>query len=264
MHIYLQELKQNTRVFLIWLAIITIYCVFYISLYPTVAEFGMQDLIESYPEALLSAFDLNTLNMTEILGYFAMEGHLLVLLFGGIFAAMMAGNILAKEESERTIEFLYAKPITRNQIVTGKLLSLLTYIVLLNIIVFSATYITIKMVYEKSFDEPVFLYFALGSLLAHTALALTSFFISSLLSRSKNVLSIAVGISLVTYAFNVIAKMAEKVEPLRYLSPFYYANAADIIQKGAMEGTRIIILLGISLAAAALTYLVYNRKDFAI
>lgn len=64
--------------------------------------------------------------MTEVMGYYGSKSYSLLLLIGGIFSIMLFSSIFVKEKDERTIEFLLSKPITRNQMITEKLLAVLT------------------------------------------------------------------------------------------------------------------------------------------
>jgi len=50
---------------------------------------------------------------------------------------------------------------------------------------------------------------------------------------------------------------------MRYLSPFYYANATDIVHNGSMARENILILIAVSAVGVALTYLMFSRKDLA-
>jgi len=105
---------------------------------------------------------------------------------------------LAKEENEKTIEFLYAKPISRNQIVTGKLLACLTYIVLFDLLVHTATFISIEVVCQEDYSMAVFWSLALAAFLAHTSLASLGYLASAVMTKSKRALPLAMGLALAT------------------------------------------------------------------
>ncbi len=51
-----------------------------------------------------------------------------------IHSAMLGAGIIAKEEQRKTTEFLIAKPITRNKIITEKLLAMLVNILVFNMV----------------------------------------------------------------------------------------------------------------------------------
>ena len=53
-----------------------------------------------------------------------------------IHAAMLGATIIAKEERDKTSEFLFAKPVLRSTIITAKLLAAFVNIVVFNLITF--------------------------------------------------------------------------------------------------------------------------------
>ncbi|MFA5881807.1 MAG: ABC transporter permease subunit, partial [Eubacteriales bacterium] len=69
-----------------------------------------------------------------------------------IHAAMLGANIIAKEERDKTAEFLLAKPVSRNEIITVKLGAGLT-----NILIFNAVTLlsSLVIVGHYSGSEPV-------------------------------------------------------------------------------------------------------------
>lgn len=266
MLIYLHELRQNRKSFIVWTIILLLYIIVYMSMFPSLAESntGIAQMFENLPEGMKKAFDLHILDMSNVLGYFSMEGHLFVILFGGIFATLMSANILTKEESDKTAEFLLAKPVTRSQVVTSKLLAFVTYVILLNIIIGLALFMAIETVTDQSYSRTELFHLILAAMLGHLCLSSLGFLASALLSKSKKVLPLAMAITLGTYGIYLIAKLADKLKDLQYISPFYYANASDIIANGTLAADRAGVLIVVSAIAVALTYVVYNRKDIAL
>jgi ABC-2 type transport system permease protein len=76
-----------------------------------------------------------------------------MLLCGSIFAMLLASGILSKEESDKTIEFLLSKPVTRNNIINQKLLSTTFYILLFNIIPCITTFLTFEAIEKQEFSR---------------------------------------------------------------------------------------------------------------
>jgi len=120
------------------------------SMFPSIAKGSdkITQLLDAYPKELLSAFDMDKLDFGDVFGYYSVEGYLFITLFGSIYTILLASGILSKEQGDKTIEFLLSKPITRKEIVTSKLLTFLTNIVILNLLLtlsllFSATVLTL-------------------------------------------------------------------------------------------------------------------------
>ena len=133
MTLILHELKRNRLPLIIWtyaIAVMLGICVF---IYPMMAP-EMENLGDMFAEMgeLSAAFGMDTLKISDFMGYFALECGEMLGLGGGIFAAILGASILAKEEKERTAELLLTHPISRKRIVTHKLLAMLIQILILN------------------------------------------------------------------------------------------------------------------------------------
>ena len=171
---------------------------------------------------------------------------------------MIAINILAKEEKEHTAEFLLAHPVGRGKIVFEKLLSVLIQIVLLNVIIFGMTIVSMIFVGEKiPWKELGLLHTAY--FLVQLELAGVCFGISAFLRRSG--LGIGFGLATVMYFLNIIANISEQAEFLKYITPFGYAEGADIIEKTALDAKLILTGMVCAVLAIFVGFCKYARKD---
>ena len=259
MLIFTNELRQGRRALIAWSISVAAYAAFFISFF---GKMDMADMIKSIPEGMRTAFDMDVLDLGTVLGFWAMEGHIMTLLGGGIFATLIAAAMLAKEESDRTISFLYSKPLTRAQIVTGKLMAIFANVAIFDFIVHLGLQLGIVYL-AKAEGRRHIRWLALASLLAHISLASLGLAASSAMSKTKNALPLALALPMASFAIEIIAKASERSEWMRYLSPFYYANATDIVHNGSMARENILILIAVSAVGVALTYLMFSRKDLA-
>ena len=76
--------------------------------------------------------------------------------------------------------------------------------------------------------------------------------------------SIAVGIILVTYFMSVVTVMHDKLDFLKWFTPFKYFDADALFRSGRMDGTYLLISAAIIVVCVAVAYLVYNRRDLYI
>jgi ABC-2 type transport system permease protein len=121
--IFQRELKRNLKSLIIWGTILSGLILMLLSMYTQFAanQQAMQDMLEAYPAQLKKAFGMDKLNMGSLIGFYGIEVYMFTTLVGSVYAALLASSILVKGESEKTIEFLLFKPVTRVQIVAGKL-----------------------------------------------------------------------------------------------------------------------------------------------
>lgn len=252
------ELRQGRLSLAVWsLAIggLMAACVF---LFPEMeGEMGQMGEMFASMGALTAAFGLDRLNYGTFPGYYAIECGNILGLGGAMFAAMTASAALAKEEKEGTAEFLLTHPASRAQVVTEKLLAVLTQIVALNLAVLAISALSALAIGEEvPWKE-------LGQLhLAYLFLQLevggVCFGLSAFLRRGS--LGAGLGVAAGAYFLDLIANLAEKAEWLHYVTPFGYTSGGDILSEGLDWP-----LMGLGLlwgaVGAGLAYCRYLRKD---
>src|SRR4051794_38114256 len=101
--IFKREFSRNLKSLIIWSGVLSGLILMYLSVYPQMAETqrGIEELMKAYPDSLKKMFGMDQLNMGTILGFYGIEVYLMITILGSIFAAILASNILAKEESEK-------------------------------------------------------------------------------------------------------------------------------------------------------------------
>ena len=135
MILYKHEMKMNRNALLIWTISIGLICFGCILLYTSLEE-SIQEIAESFSDmgAMSAALGMDKMSLTTLKGYYATEIALMHSLGGAMFAAILGMGILSKEESGHTTDFLCVLPIGRGQIVFWKYLTLISDILLLNLV----------------------------------------------------------------------------------------------------------------------------------
>ncbi len=265
MNILKRELKANRRSLIIWGSSLALLSFLMMAIYPSFAADAarMEELLSSYPEGFMKAFGMDKLSLGNAMGWFALEAYLMIILFGSMFAVIISSSMLVKEEDEKTIEFLLAKPVTRSHVVTSKLLAFVVYLLAFNAGVGIVTFIGFE-IFADEYARMELVRLTIAPFLAHLSFASIGFLLSLFFTRRKSAYSVGIGLVLLIYFLNIMASLAEKVQFFRYLSPFYYMDAADIIVDGRINPLHIIILLVFSALAVGATYLLYKRRDITV
>lgn len=84
----------------------------------------------------------------------------------------------------------------------------------------------------------------LANFLAQLELACICFGVSAFLRRSG--LGVGLGIAAVLYFLNILSNITEQAKFLKYLTPFAYAEGADILADGRLDGEKILLGMGLS------------------
>lgn len=170
--------------------------------------------------------------------------------------------MISREEDEKTIDFLLAKPVTRWSIVTAKYAAAMFYLFLMNALLTLANFLAIEAVRGKSvYSLKAYLLIALGAFLVQWTFASLGFFFSVFFVRSKVLTSISLGLVFGMYFISITSAVSEKLADLKYVTPFQYVNAAKIINNESLEGVYLVIMGVIIVLTTVGTYLAYQRKD---
>jgi len=266
MAIFIREWKRNRKALIIWSLTIFLLIILVMSVYPSFAENAdvMEEFLKAYPEGFLEAFGLDKVSMVTILGYFSTEAYAFLTLFGSIYAMILSASLISKEENEKTIEFLLAKPVTRIEILINKL-----GILILNLFLFTLiNSITIYMAFEtfkiEDYNKSILFLLLLAPFLLYLAFASIGFLFSVFIKKTKTVYSLAIGLVLAAYFLDIIANVSDKLSFLKYFSPFNYVDSAEIIVNEQLAISNIIIMLLISFICVSLSFYIYIKKDITI
>jgi len=253
------ELKRGALSFWIWtgsVAFLMMICVF---LFPEMkGEMNKVGDVFASMGSFTAAFGMDRLNFGTLIGFYAIECGNVLGLGGAFFAALTGAAALSKEEKDRTAEFLLTHPVSRTRVITEKLVSVLVQVTALNAVVLGCALISMSLVGEAIPWKEV-LVMHLAYFLLQVELAAVCFGISAFLCRGG--MGVGIGLATMLYFLNIIANMAERAEFLKYITPFGYCDAADIVTDGRLD----VGLVAIGAVAGAFgvlaAYWKYMKKD---
>lgn len=261
MTIYKKELKQSLKSLCIWtgsIAFMTLICML---LYPEMKnEMDSVSDIFANMGGFTAAFGMDKLSFGNIMGFYGIECGNIFGLGGGFFAAMTGISALAKEEKERTAEFLLTHPVSRFSVITQKLLAVLTRVVVLNLVVIGVSLVSVAIIGEQ-LEMKEFILLHTAYLIMQLEISLICFGISAFIKRGS--IGIGLGLALGLYFMNIVCSISEQAKFLRYITPYAYAEASSIISEAKLDVGLIAVGAGISVIGAAAGYFKYLKKDIA-
>lgn len=271
MIIYKLEFRNKLKSLLTWIIVLSIFIFAMAAFLPSMETENMKSLVdtklEGMPESVLAAFGIKQIpdfsNPSVFYGYVMQYINLAI----GIFIGILSGNTLVEEESNGTIEYIYAQPISRKKIFIEKLLATMTILLILvifiNIIGFIALGIFKSDNYLlKDIGENIFK-ITLGSIFTNFIFLSIGILVSSILKNTNSVSGISMAVVFGTFIIGIIGDLVEKYEILNYLSPLNIMSPMEIIEK--MPAMKIIIpWIVVGLLFIAMSYINYQKKDFNI
>ena len=253
------ELKQGWKTLAIWTAAIGFFVALCVLMYPEMSKEmeGVNEIFSSMG-AFTSAFGMDRLNFGTLIGFYAVECGNILGIGGAFFASLIAVSSLVKEEKERTAEFLLSHPLSRPWIVSHKLLAVMLQIMIMNAAVFTLSALSIAAIGEEVPWKELYL-LHLAYFLVQLELVGICFGVSAFLHRSG--LGIGLGIAAVMYFLNIAANISKDAEFLKYITPFGYAEGADIIANGCLDAKMLSLGMLYAVTGIAAAFWKYCRKD---
>lgn len=261
MTVYINELKRSAKAWCIWTCSIAFMIVICIMMFPEMKS-EMDSVTDVFANmgGFTAAFGMDRLSFGELMGFYGIECGNILGLGGGFFAALTGAAVLAKEEKEHTAEFLLTHPVSRFSVLSQKLLSVVTQIAAMNIFAAAASVVSAAAIGEELQTREFVLLHA-AYLIMQLEIACICFGISAFLRRSG--IGIGLGLALALYFMNIICNISEKAEFLKYITPYAYSEASNIISDSKLETGLVLTGAVIALAGVLIGYLKYMKKDIA-
>lgn len=262
MNIVLRELQANARSLLIWCASMVFLIYAGMLKYSGFASAGqsVNELFNQFPPAVKSIFGLGSLDITTITGFYAVF-YLYFMLLAGVHAVMLGAVIIAKEERDRTADFLFAKPVLRSRIITSKLLAALFNIIVLNLTTLFASMVFVDMFNTGKPITDVILRLMVSLFILQLIFAALGAGIAAATRNVKKATSLSSALLLTTFVISVAIDLYNKIDFLKYLTPFKYFPAAEVIQTGTYAASFLILSLLLVITFIAVTYYFMERRD---
>lgn len=264
------ELRSLIKGFLIWTLLLGAVIFLFTGFYPQIASEQMKtsldEVMSSFSPEILEAFNLgdSSASLSTATGFFSYYFQYLFVA-SAVYAMMLGSTSLIKEETDGTIEFLYAQPVTRKQIVLSKLLAntlvltvfwLVSYgISLLGLIIFKQSSDTLSEIIEAL--NTIFL----GEYLLLLFFLALGFLLSTLLKSSKQGSGASLGIVFGFYLIGIFSDLSADFSFLSNFSPIHMGIPASLMEDGLANAWIIAVLVVIFIGA---TLFLYDRKDLKI
>ncbi|MGN0382909.1 MAG: ABC transporter permease subunit [Eubacterium sp.] len=259
-----REVKLNVKNWLIWTGIMAALYIAVIAVYPIILD-GNEEMIDammaSFSEETLKAFNMDIASISNATGWIMTEGAVYFVLVGGLFASILGSNILLKEESDMTIEYLYSKPVSRSRIFLAKFVCGIIYVTAFVIVAGGTTIIALKLLDSDNLQMKKMLLLLGSPVMSMYVFFALSLFISTFFHKTKKMLGISFALVFIAYFIQMIGLLSDKIENIKYFSIFTLCESRYIIEHTAINNWNILITMILVAVFTAGAWFVYNRKE---
>ncbi len=266
-NLFTMELRRNFPVLIIWSMIISVLIVLTMMVYPVFMtnQSKIAAMLSIVPKGALQFKGISNYDdLMSVLGFYAANNVIYMMVLGSMFSIVLSSSILLREEYNRTAEYLLTRPVTRSEVFFSKGSVVLLWIIILNLLTALAGYVSMEIVRTGPYSVKSFIILSLSTLMLNILFGSIGLFISVLVKRAKPVTSFTVGLVLVFYFIYTISKIAGEVSLIGYLSPFMYVDLNVITSGYKLNPWNLLYFIGLTILLIALSLRIYRRKDIYV
>lgn len=262
MNIYLHEFKTNLRGVITWSISLILIILVFMSLFPGFANgvVTLNEMLSKFPKELLMAFGMFNVDLSKVLGYFGF-----LFLFCQICLAIQAANygfsLVSLEERELTADFLLAKPVSRTKILTSKLLSALSGLLITDIVVWIVSFVCINLFRGgRPYDVKTLVLLLVSIAIFQLFFLAVGLLISLLVKRVRSVTPFSMGLAFGMYMLNAFGNMIGQ-DSLEVISPFKHFDPNYIVANAAYNLPLVLISVVVIVICIPASYVLYAKRN---
>lgn len=261
MNIFLHELKAYRKSTFLWTCVLCALAVMYLSIFPVIAKDAAQfkNMFSGLQESARKGLGINIDTIATLLGFYSFV-LIYITLIGAIQAMYLGTSIVSKEVREKTADFLLSKPVSRNKILTAKILAALVSLIITNVVYLVAAVLAASSISTETFSMKIFFMVSLTMFFVQVMFMSLGIIVSILLRRIKSVLPVALS---TVFGFFFISMFGSIIgdKAVRYITPFKYFDTSYIIRNASYEISFVLVGLVLVIAAIAASFIIYSKKD---
>lgn len=256
------ELKSLNRFYIwwtiAWVSMVLLLVPFYESISAESEKFG--ELYENLPEGVRVAFSLDANTLSTIEGFVNTELTELLILSTSILGLYFGSRSLQREINNRSILFLATKPVNRFQIFFGKVKAVLISSFLANFLLFFVIWALVEAILTVSISA-TYLINAFIVVMLYSSLYYSLGLLLGIIREGGGALAIGVVVVISTFMFNIVSKLSDDAEFLRYFTPYNYLDLKVSISGEYIPLQNYLLIILVTTILFVLGYYVFKNKD---
>ncbi len=264
MNIFLRELRAHLRSFLVWSATMIFLIAAGMMKYGAFQKTGeaVNEIFASLPAGLQAVLGMAPgMDLTSV-GVFYSIFYLYFLLLMSVHGTMLGASIIAKEERDKTADFLFVKPLRRRCAITAKIAAAMVQILLYNLVTGTASVLFTEPLNTTgtSLVGPIFR--LMGILFAVQCLFLgIGLFLGASARSAERASGFGTAVILGAFVLKVLIDLNKDLDMLQFLTPFSYFDSYEILFEGTFAVPYLIVCLAVAGLGIAGTYGSYRQRD---
>lgn len=257
------ELKSNSKIILLFLAIITLYAGIITTMYDPELGAGINELAKSMPQ-FFAVFGMENPGTTllEFLNNY-LYGFILILI-PFIYIILMCYKLVAKYIDKGSMAYLLNTHYSRTQIILTQFIVLLIGLLVLICYATGLIIFVSNLMFKGEMEITKFLLVNLGLLVLEIFLSALCFMFACLFNELKFSIGLGAGLGMVFFLVQMLSQVSDDIEFLKYLTPLTLFNPENIIKYEAGS----FMCLGVLLISAVVFFVIamesFKKRDLSL
>ena len=262
--LFFASLKANWKLLLSTLALFLIYQSTIISMYDPDSTAGMNALVASLPEGMVTAFGFDGLanNLSSFIGTYLYGFIFLIIPL--VYIVPTANNLIAHHVDRGSMVYMLATPNTRPRIARTQGVFLYSSIALLLTGITLIGMVIAELLVPGELQIGNYLLLNLVTISMHLVLSGIAFLASCVFNESRSALTVALGVPLAFLLLDMMSGFGDKLDFLKYMTLFSVIDVQKIFTDHAFAWWSSLIMLGVSALLLLVSIRVFDKKSMNI
>lgn len=259
-------LKNNAKTISSYTIGSIFYLVLIIWIYPYIASSKVFDtMFETLPDGYMKAFGLHA-GISSLSGFVAGEYYgLLFIIILLIYCVTTATQLIARLVDRGSMAYLLSSGLSRTKIaLTQASVLIIGLAVIITITTLTGVVGADLFIEENNFHAHSFIQLNVVTFLLFFVISSYCFFFSCFINDEKRALAISGGLSFIFFAIDMLAKISDKLDWLKYFTLFTAFDATGIAEDNVHILPICISLGSAGIVLFALAILVFKKRDLPL
>ncbi len=234
----------------------------YAAFWPTINDPDIQELFESYPQALREFHKFEDISTAA--GYLTASVYgLIVAVLLVVYAVSAGTRTIAGDEEAGTLDLIVAHPVSRTRLALQRFASFLVSVVIIAAVFWLGILALIVPAQLEDISIGRFAAMHVHLVLFATFFGAVTYAVGAATARTALAIGIGSGVGVLGYVANGIIPQVEGLEWVENLSPFHWLTGGDPLRNGLQVGDSLL-MLGLIVVLVAAGSWAFSRRDIAI
>ncbi len=264
MNLFKREMKSGMKALILW----SVGMVFLIA--AGMGKYGgltadmgsVEALLALYPKPIRAFFGVGMYDLGDAMGFYGVL-YTFVMLIGGIYAAMLGANILAKEERDKTAEFLLVKPRTRGYLLGVKAAAAVAQMAILTFVTWAASFGMVGMYKPAAAFAAPLCQLTIGLFALMLVFFAAGQAIAAIARRAEKAAALSSAVLMIAFVATMIASINSALAALDWISPFGLFHARRTLLEGGIPLGAWAIAIVLVAGCMGIALAVYPKRDIA-